>query len=380
MERVSTVARPPIYADLAERIRSAILFCGDGLEIPSIRSLVRLHGAAPDTVRKALQLLVEQGEILPGGLGCRYIRRNPKQGVPFCKPYPAVAVLSQRSLPFGQDDYSSRLLEGLLVGLRSYPLPCTILPEPQKISVSVQPDCIIVQPGGHRFGAVVFVSGAPQPLLQAVVEAGVVGIALDCLSDMPGIDSVAIDCEAEGDSTVEYLATLGHVHIGFLAPRYPTAPSHWTQGVDPDAVRLSQAMLQAKQRLRLNASSALHHYYLQDTTQTDTSVRLGVDRLWRADTPPTALVCFDPFTAAHASQALSHRGLRSPAHVSILARDCIQSQPAKFTLLVSDPHQMGLAAAGHLIERLSNPRSMARKLQFPTVLVQGPTTGPPPTC
>jgi DNA-binding LacI/PurR family transcriptional regulator len=227
---------------------------------------------------------------------------------------------------------------------------------------------------------VMFVSGAPESMLQAVAQAGVVAMTLDCLSDLAGVDSVAIDCQAEGNTTVEYLAALGHVHIAFLAPRYPTAPGHWTQGIDPDALRLGQAMLEAKQRLRLDTSPILHHYYLQDTTQSDTPVRIGVDRLWRIEPPPTALVCFDPFTAAHAAEALGHRGLRCPADVSILARDCLQPHPTNLTLQASDPHQMGLAAADHLAERLSNPRGMARKLQFRTVLVEGPSTGPRPPC
>jgi DNA-binding LacI/PurR family transcriptional regulator len=122
----------------------------------------------------------------------------------------------------------------------------------------------------------------------------------------------------------------------------------------------------------------MHYYYSLDAAQSDTSVRLAIDRLWRLDPPPTALICFDPFAASHAGEALRRRGLRCPADVSIIARECVNPGPPSFTTLVSDPHQMGAAAANQLVERLTNVGSMPRKLQFSSALVAGPSTGPSP--
>jgi hypothetical protein len=372
------MARPPVYGNLAERIRQAVLLYADGWEIPSVRSLCRLHNAAPDTIRKALQLLVQQGEIASRGGTLRYVRRRRYDDLVFCKPYPAVALLSYRTLPFGRDSYMCRLLEGLFAGLHQRRLSTTILADPDHSHISLLPGGIATQPADLRFSAVVFVSGAPDPMLEAVAQAGAVAMTLDCLSDVAGVDSVAVDCEAEAHTVVEYLARLGHTHVAFVAPRYAVGPSHWAEGIDPDATRFSAAVLQAKGRFGLNASAAMHYYYSLDAAQSDTSVRLAIDRLWRLDPPPTALICFDPFAASHAGEALRRRGLRCPADVSIIARECVNPGPPSFTTLVSDPHQMGAAAANQLVERLTNVGSMPRKLQFSSALVAGPSTGPSP--
>lgn len=372
------MARPPVFGNLAERIRQAVLLYADGWEIPSVRSLCRLHNAAPDTVRKALQLLVHQGEIAPRGAALRYVRRRKYDDLVFCKPYPAVALLSYRTLPFGRDDYMCRLLEGLFAGLHERRLSTTILANPDHIHISLLSGGISIQPGDLRFSAVVFVSGAPDSMLQTVAQTGAVAMTLDCLSHVAGVDSVAVDCQAEAHTAVEYLARLGHRHVAFLAPRYAVGPSHWADGIDPDAMRFSEAMLQAKQRLGLNASPSMHHYYSLDAAHSDTSVRLAIDRLWRLDPPPTALVCFDPFAASHAGQALRRRGLRCPADVSVIARDCVKPGTPLFTVLLSDPHQIGAAAANQIVERLTNLGSMPRKLQFCSALVEGPSTGPAP--
>ena len=370
------MARPARHGDLAVRIRDSILSFQDGWEIPSIRSLARLHEAAPDTVRKALRILVQQGEIAGRGPACRYVRSRQPDDLLFHKPYPAVALLALRWLNFNSDGYICRLLGGLFAGLSQRGIPATILPNPKLPVMSTIPGGIVVFPGQQRFSAVVYVSGAPDPVLISLVQAGVVVMSLDCVSEVAGVDSVAVDCESEAAAAAGFLARLGHTAIAFLAPRYTTVVRHWPDGVDPDALRFGQALLKAKQRLGLSASGAYHQLYPMDAALSDTPIRLAVDRLWRLDPAPSAVVCFDAVTGTHMREALEARGVRCPTDVSIVVRDCLPREAPAFSSLVANPHQIGLAAAAQLHDRLANSGSMPANLQLPSVLIEGCTTGP----
>jgi hypothetical protein len=369
------MARPTIYGEVADRIRQAILLYRDGWEIPSVRSLVRIHGVASDTVRKALHVLVNRGEIEPRGPACRYIRRRSRDSLVFCKPYPAVAVAAYRALPFGTSNYLGLLLAGLCTGLRDNHLPLTILSGPANLDVSPLPGGLAVQPSGHCFSAIVFVCGAPSATLAAMVRTGAVVMSLDCIADVDGVDSAAVDCEAEAHAAVEHLAQRGHRRIAFLAPQYASGPAHWALGVDPDAERFSQAMLRTKRTMGLDVSPALHRYYVADASEHD-GVQLAVEALWRLGEPPTALVSFSPNIVPWVLECLGPRGLRYPADLSIVTRDCMSSEQPAYTTLASDPMAMGITAAEHIKERLTDSQCLPRVLQFPTRLIHVPSTSP----
>jgi DNA-binding LacI/PurR family transcriptional regulator len=261
-------------------------------------------------------------------------------------------------------------------GLSQRGIPSTILPNPKLPVMSTVPGGIVVWPGQQRFSAVVYVSGAPDPVLVSLVQAGVVVMSLDCVSEVAGVDSVAVDCESEAATAAGFLARLGHTAIAFLAPRYTTLVRHWSDGVDPDALRFGRALLKAKERLGLSTSGAYHQLYPMDAALSDTPIRLAVDRLWRLDPAPTAVVCFDAVTGTHVREALQERGLRCPADVSIMVRDCLTREAPAFTSLAANPHQIGLAAAAQLHDRLANSSSIPANLQLPSILIEGTTSGP----
>lgn len=368
------MARPAIYGEVADRIRQSILLYRDGWEIPSVRNLVRIHGVASDTVRKALHVLVDRGEIEARGPAHRYIRRRPHSGPVFCKPYPAVAVASYRTLPFGSNDYLGLLMAGLCAGLRDNHLPVTIISGPVQLDVSPLPGGVAVQPSGHCFSAIVFVCGAPTATLEAMVRTGTVVMSLDSIAEVEGVDSAAVDCEAEGRAAVEYLSQQGHRRIAFLAPKYASGPVHWPLGVDPDAERFSEAMLQTKRMLGLDPSPALHRHYVADAAEHD-AVQLAVEALWRLAAPPTALVSFSPYIVPRVLECLRPQGVNYPADLGIVTRDWVGSGQSRYTTLASDPTAIGIAAAQQIKERLTDPRCQPRVLKFPSRLTL-PTPDP----
>jgi DNA-binding LacI/PurR family transcriptional regulator len=241
------------------------------------------------------------------------------------------------------------------------------------------PGAVAVGPPESRFSAVAFRSGGPDALLAELVEAGAVVVTLDYLADVEGVDSVAVDCDKEADAGIEFLGRLGHRYIGYLAPRFGSSKlRHWTDNIDPDCRRFSQAMLRAKQRMGLNGSPVYHVECDMDPANSDMAVWGAIDRLWRLKPRPTALICFDPRLAQQAKAVLQLRQVDCPADASIVVRDLLRTGEPPFTTLASDPRRMGTSAAEHVINRLTYPNVAPTRLLFASRLIEGATTAPAP--
>jgi hypothetical protein len=373
------VPRPAIYSHVAEKIYSQIRPYDHDCPIPTIRSLARQYDASINTVRKALAILQEQGEIVSLGRGRRFVRHRQRLDTSYCKPYPAVGVLSFFRVCLSGENYAALLLGSFLHTLRRNNVAVSIPPVLDKIRLKPIPGGVIVGPPESRFSAVAFPSGAPEELLAELVETGTVVMTLDYLSEVDGVDSVAVDCDAEADAAVGYLHKLGHRHIAFLAPRQVFKPTHWTDGIDPDCRRFSRAMLWAKQRSGLDNSPDYHIEFDGSPAASETAVRSAIDRLWRLEPRPTGIVCFEPGIAAQARSILQARRIPCPSQVSILIRDSIGQARPKFTTLASDPHRMGASAAEHMLNRLTNPSVSPTRLLFASRLIEGLTTVAAPT-
>ncbi len=372
------MARPSIHGKLAEKIRLEIMSYRDGWEIPSVRSLARQYGVATNTVRRALSQLAEQNEIVLPGPSSRYVRRLSRSRRSFCKPYPAVGLLYTSYQNLTGEDYIPLLVGSFLMTLRESMVPAILLPSPENIDLELIPGGVAIRAPQCRFSAVAFLLGGAGSMLAAMVRSGAVVMAVDFLSEVEGVDSVVVDCQAEAEMAAAHLAKLRHRHIAFLAALSVFSPSHWPEGIDPDASRFGKALLQAKQRLGLNPSAEYHIRHETDLARTDGGVRAALDRLWRLSPPPTALVCFDMTTASQARRILAEQEIQCPRDISIMSRDCVRTVGSEFTRLLADPRQIGSGAAAHLLTRLSSPMGLPARLQFPSVLSDGSTTGPAP--
>ena len=371
------MARPAVYIRLAEAIQQAVAPYEDGWEIPSVRSLARHHAVSRNTVRRALAILTEQGDIALNGGGRPYVRRRSVEMPTFCKPYPAAALISQATVDLAGDDYTPRLLASFLSVL-SQRVRTGIVAVKKWMHVRPIPGGVAIGPPESRFSAVAFRSGAPEPLLAELVSGGAIVMTLDGVCDVAGVDCVAIDCEDEADMAAEHLYALGHRNIGFVGVRWHVAMSHWADGVDPDCRRFSHALLRAKQRLGLNRSPAYHVEYQVDLARSDSALRAAMDRLCRLDPRPTALIFFHDQTAIQPMRALGERRLKCPGDISIIGRAARPAGQLQMTALVSDPIRIGSSAAEHLLNRLSHADMGPSRLLIRSRLVTGPTTGPAP--
>ncbi len=369
------MARNAVYARIAEQIRAIIGPYGHDVAIPSVRSLARRYGVACNTIRRALNLLVEQGQIMSKGSGRRLVRRRPPAQQVFCKPYPAIALLSAVGLRLTGTSYTEVLLsEFLSTAARRVPVVVSQLGPDNPIEPIE--GGIAIGASSTRCSAVVFLSGAPDPLQAELVARGAIVLLLDAASAVPGVDSVSVDCEQEGEQAVEYLAGLGHRHIAYIADRYFQAPPHWVNGIDPDSERFSHAMLRAKAQRGLPGSPAYHVYCDHEIVPTPTSATRAVSRIFRLDPLPTAIVCYSKTLIRDVATILQQRKLRCPEDMSVMGRGAIGPSAHECTLLASDPARLGNTAAEHLLNRLTRRGAGPAQLTVASVLMEGPTTGP----
>jgi len=179
------------------------------------------------------------------------------------------------------------------------------------------------------------------------------------------ISSVYIDNVAAARAAVDYLVTLGHREIAFIA-----GPSS-----SPICVDREQGYRLALQRADIPANPAL-------VAVGDFSIEAGeraVELLLSQGQSFSAVFCSNDEMAIGAMRALLSRGLRIPEDVSVVGFDDIRfsryTSPALTT--VSQPKTaLGREAMTMLIEILNDPDVPPRKRVLSAELVVRGSTGP----
>jgi LacI family repressor for deo operon, udp, cdd, tsx, nupC, and nupG len=180
-----------------------------------------------------------------------------------------------------------------------------------------------------------------------------------------GISSVYIDNVAAAGAAVDYLVTLGHRDIAFIAG--PAA--------SPICVDREQGYRLALQRAALVYDPAL-------TAVGDFSIEAGeraVERLLGQPRAFSAVFCSNDEMAIGAMRALVAHGLRVPEDVSVVGFDDIRfaryTSPS-LTTIAQPKHDLGREAMTMLIELLNDPAVPPRKRVLSADLVVRGSTGP----
>jgi len=375
LAETSTMGRPAAYHRIAKELRRAVKLYGDQQDVPSSRILARRYGVSRHTIRRALGLLAEQGLLASRGPGRPYVRCRSAAVPQMHRLYPAVALYVPRPAKLISDNYIGAVLTSFL-SVASAELRVCVERVTPHTSLSPISGGVLLGSPESRVGGVVFASGVSDGLLTDLVAGDAIVMTLDSVSNVDGVDCVAVDCQWEAETAVEYLAGQGHRTIAFLAVGWLTDRERWAGGLDPDGRRFEQAMLAAKQRLGLNHSRDYHIEYVGDVAGTDTPERAVVDRLLRLKPRPTAAICFSSKTAQKVMDALRQRGLRCPRDLSVLTRSSSGSEFAAITRFQSDPVQIGRSAAEHLLNRFAYNRAGPAHLLIRSRLVEGSTVGP----
>ena len=193
-------------------------------------------------------------------------------------------------------------------------------------------------------------------------------VTLNRLTLEHGVSDVAIDATSGMTAAVEYLAGLGHRHIGFLGGR----------AGQTIAVARESSFRSAMKANRLDIDETAILY-------ADFKLEGGTREMKRLlDTSPgvTAVLCANDLSAIGALRTLDERGLRSGTDLSIIGLDdidlCTMVHPPLTTLRISRPELVNLYFQA-LTGLLANPHQPGVQLFQALELIIRGTTGPPPS-
>lgn len=352
----------PRYFQVKERLKRQI---ADGVlsgKLPSERELARQCGLAPMTVRRAVSELVEEGflfrEVGKGTFVC-------EPGAPALKTFNVAFALSSVVADGALNPYFSVILQGVQAecAARGYNvIYCTRIEE-------VLPFDETGVAGRHRRKADGIVAAAVASAEEAaVVRASRIlpVVTLDCVVE--GVASVLADNIGGSELATGHLLALGHRRIGHLAGAQDSAVGR--QRFEGYRRALERSGIGFRPELVREVGFSFERGYS------------GVDELFSATPPPTALFCANDAVALGAMKRLRERRVRVPQDVSIVGFDDIetarQSEPPLTTISVPK-RDISKAAVEYLMRTMKGPsRSRAAEnIVVPCQLVERESCSPP---
>jgi LacI family transcriptional regulator len=198
------------------------------------------------------------------------------------------------------------------------------------------------------------------------VTADVPVVAIDPHTGPADLPTVESDSYTGARQAVDYLLSLGHRRIGFLAGRPDLRSSMLREG------GYRRALEEA--RIPVDPSLIALGRYEEDSARA-AAVRL----LARAD-PPTAIFAANDISALTTVRVAIEHGLDVPRDLSVVGFDDVpdasQSSPP-LTTVRQPMQQLGVEALGMLLDLMAGGQPAATHLRLPTVLVPRATTAPP---
>lgn len=283
-----------LYCQTVEKIKKMLLRkpFREGDKVPSERLLAEQLGVAYVTVRKAMEILVEEGVIL----------KKPR----------AAAVL--RHLPENSDMALRQIGLTVWAGAEiNHPGTLKMLdaaynvfsPDKYKIIIIfITPDMVknnkwdVLLDRSDLDGIIVRVQEIPHPVLEALR----VGKTPAVFIDFPGFSPGAT---GEGGTAfrklADYLTSIGHRKIAFMG--------------GPSDLFSSQIYKRAYYEF-LDAEKLQYSKFI-NTDYSETAAYSGALELFRSPDAPTAVIAGDDFMAVGILKALKELGLRCPEDVSV---------------------------------------------------------------
>lgn len=349
-----------VYQDLKERIRDSE-YLRDAL-LPSEREIGETYQVDRTTVRKALQLLVDDGLVEKrAGKGTVVVWRPqesmPQVQVPFKpgKRNGPIAFL----LPKG-DNNSSRITQPFYAQLfyraekechkQGYTLIYSTLDESDDFDGLVQ---------SHGFSGIFFVSNVAHRHLDRAIGLGIPAILVNSYYNQ--MTSILSDNFCGTYNACRYLIERGHRTIGII-----NGDSRYTTSIERRrgcVTALREAGLTLKNEYCLGGTSWEFEAGLAAVEQ----------MLAKNASYPTALVAFNDRLALGAIQAIRQAGLKVPDDISIIGYD--NSDQAKYsvpkiTTVEIHASLMAQTAARMLFQQIDDYEVLPVKILTPVELVE----------
>ena len=347
-----------VYESLLEGIRErrypACAF------LPSERELSKAYAVDRLTVRRALQLLVNEGLVdKQPGLGTR-VRDLPSRDIDGPAARNLVFLLPRSTHSF------ERITEPCISELfyrvekesrrHRYHLFYTTVSEDDSTSVLLRES---------RVAGVFFVSRIPERFIQEARRLGLPAVVVNHESSL--YPAVLPDREEGVHEAVSYLVRLEHRRIAFISG----LPGYVSTGACIDGYR------RALDEAGLDWRNQLHG---EGDWTFDGGYRAFTEMLQQCDDLPSAVFASNDMTALGALEAARVVGLSVPGDLSLVGVDdiaqCLHSSPRLTTVRV-DNEAIARAACGCLFQAIERGEAQNVKIIVPTRLVVRESTASP---
>lgn len=209
-----------------------------------------------------------------------------------------------------------------------------------------------------------------QPYVEEIIGSKVPCVLVNNALTAPLADSVCDDDVRGGYLAAKHLIDLGHVDP---VPATIAGPQH----LSPMRQRLEG--YSAALRETVGEPAGTYIRIAQGTGVADGREQMAA--LLELDTPPTAVVCCNDFTALGALEVLRQRGVNVPAECSVLGYedlDFAAHAVPPLTTVAVDRELLGKQSVWHLAERIRDPRIAIRDTRLAVSMVERGSTAPPP--
>ena len=404
-------APTPIYRRIEQDMRSRVHdgHWRAGMMIPSRKALATEYGADLRTVQRAIAALLDDGtltaQIGRGTFVACYgagpiSPRNPENTEN--NPIIHYAILPERSaadatigiivnLRVSRGEVAPRAISGAIHAAARKSSRLAFSPSLRILNLDSYADSLdaVTQQEEEAFrtversnlsGAIVWHSGSEQtiPALRRLVRRGIPIVLIDRYVEEIACDFVGIDNVESAAEATEYLLSLGHTRIGFLAPREPVS------AIDERRAGYRKALKRAGVPYRADCEFRLALVNSVDLASLEGEMRNIVERIDRMTEPPTAMLAVNDALAHHLINALEAKGHTVPAKMSVVGFDDIDrySPRAPFLTTIRQTFEtMGERATELLLLRIADQSTtlplVHKHILLPTELIVRRSCDPP---
>lgn len=317
-----------IYEDLKAKILDGTY--GEGARLPIEHALCEQYGVERITVRKALELLVQDELIVKhAGVGS-FVRsgQTAREASSASNTLLFVMHRNTNDIRSNPSAFNSMLFFAVEKAAKGFGYSL------QYVGITQEDDVMELVRRSNACG-VFLVSTLPREVIDALVRANIPCICLNHFDDR--LIAVVPDNVCGVYDAVTQLCLAGHRRVGFI-------------GGIAEAVNAAERY-EGYRRALIDAGYELDLALVQNGTWTYESGRMAMQRLLELDSRPTAVFGASDMMAIGAMEAIRNAGLRIPEDVSVIGFDgtdaCKFCVP-QLTSVTVDPEQMARVACEHL--------------------------------
>lgn len=362
-----------IYKDIREQILSRGYHHGD--QLPTEAQLQTTYGVSRITVKKAMELLGEDG----------LIRRYPRKGTFVHLPDDAIILQSSQSsraplLGIVMSDFSSVFGSQFLKGVaeEANRQGCGLMVGLCYDSLQEEDDIIEQLINNGVSGIIAMSMHSENGMNTGLVNCAIKGFPLvlaDRYLEGIALPYVGSDHADAAFKATQYLFELGHKHIGLIS----SAPTTTAITERESGYLRSYAMTKyqvSPSHLMSNIRSSMPGH------KTPENIRRDIDLMkqYFVDNPEvTALLCVDYNIMKICEMAARETGLRVPGDLSLVCFDAPDDgfTEYEYTHIRQPERQIGVQAVRMLLDVIRNNHHSPQYLLLPTELCTGASTDVP---